>query len=73
MGVIISASINTQNIMKNTRCLLALGLAVSGLNAAADPILTCWQTNYAGQYARVFTNAAMQSAGTALTTWSNGS
>jgi len=52
---------------------LASLLAASALSASGDPILTCWQTNYAGQYARIYTNAAMQSAGTPLTTWSNGS
>ena len=47
---------------------LASLLAASALSASGDPILTCWQTNYAGQYARIYTNAAMQSAGTPLTT-----
>jgi hypothetical protein len=33
----------------------------------------CWFTTYSGQYARVYTNDAMQAAGTTLTIWSNGS
>jgi hypothetical protein len=63
--------------MKTTRLLLAVaglaGLFPLAHRAAADPLIASWQTNYAGQYARVYTNAAMQSAGTPLTTWSNGS
>jgi len=61
--------------MKTTCLLLAASLAglATTLRAPADPIITCWQTNDAGQYARIYTNAAMQSAGTPLTTWSNGS
>ena len=66
-----------QIIMKTNCLLIATALAgaaaASVMNASADPLITCWQTNYAGQYARVFTNAAMQSADTSLTTWGNGS
>jgi hypothetical protein len=43
------------------------------LPAFADPQTNCWLTTYAGQYARIYTNDAMKSAGTTLTTWSNGS
>ncbi len=39
---------------------------------AADPRTNGWFTAYSGQYARIYTNNAMKSAGTALTTWSNG-
>jgi hypothetical protein len=42
-------------------------------NSSADPYLNCWLTTYAGQYARIYTNTAMQTAGTTVTTWSNGS
>src|SRR5438105_13537704 len=38
----------------------------------ADPLLTSWLTIYSGQYARVYTNAASQSSGNAVATWSNG-
>ncbi len=38
-----------------------------------DPRTNSWFTTYSGQYARIFTNSAMKTAGTTLTTWSNGS
>jgi len=40
---------------------------------AGDPRTNGWFTAYAGQYARVYTNNTLLAAGTALTTWSNGS
>jgi hypothetical protein len=40
---------------------------------AADPRTNSWFTTYAGQYARIYTNNAMKTAGTTLTNWSNGS
>jgi hypothetical protein len=40
---------------------------------ADDPRTNSWFTTYAGQYARIYTNNTMKTAGTALTTWSNGS
>jgi hypothetical protein len=40
---------------------------------AQDPRTNCWFTTFGGQYARIYTNTAMQTAGTTLTTWSNGS
>ena len=40
---------------------------------AADPRTNSWFTTYSGQYARIYTNNVMKTAGTALTTWSNGS
>jgi hypothetical protein len=64
------------NHMKTSRLLHAAGLAgmfSMALRLPADPLITSLQTNDAGQYARIYTNAAMQSAGTPLTTWSNGS
>src|SRR5262245_53832910 len=39
---------------------------------ASNPYLDSWLTNYSGRYARVYTNNAMKSAGTSLTSWSNG-
>jgi hypothetical protein len=50
----------------------ALGMATKAADTV-DPRTNCWLTTFAGQYARVYTNAAMQAAGTAVTTWSNGS
>ena len=41
--------------------------------ASADPMLTAWLTNYSGQYARIYSNAAAQSSGSTATAWSNGS
>lgn len=40
---------------------------------AADPRTNSWFTTYSGKYARIYTNDAMKTAGTALTSWSNGS
>ena len=40
---------------------------------ADDPRTNSWFTTYAGKYARVFTNAASQTSGNAVTTWGNGS
>ena len=39
---------------------------------ARDARTNSWLTTYAGEYARVYTNTAMQQAGTSLTTWGNG-
>jgi hypothetical protein len=56
------------------RCTVSLaGILLAGTAAHADPLTNCWFTAAAGQYARIYTNAAMQSAGTPITTWSNGS
>ena len=66
-------------IMKTTNMLLAAGLALAWLwapaggAAPADPLIASWQTDSAGQYARIYTNSTMQLAGDSLTTWSNGS
>jgi hypothetical protein len=38
-----------------------------------DPYTNSWLTTYSRRYARIYTNDAMKTAGTALTTWSNGS
>jgi hypothetical protein len=75
-GENIGIPIKHRTIMKTPRLLLAAGLAgmaVTALRSSADPLIASWQTNYAGQYARIYTNAAMQTAGASLTTWSNGS
>lgn len=60
----------------NHACLGALAAFLPALVAtalAADPRTNCWLTAYSSQYARIYTNDAMQAAGSALTTWSNGS
>lgn len=59
--------------MKTMPMLFAAGILFANLAAVADPQLTSWFTTDSGQYARVYTNDAMKSAGSALTTWSNGS
>ena len=46
-----------------------LALAISA--HADDPRTNCWFTADSGQYARIYTNDAMKTAGTTLTTWSN--
>jgi hypothetical protein len=61
------------NHMKTSRLLLLAGLVAATFRASADPLISSWQTNYAGQYARIYTNTTVQSAGTPATTWGNGS
>src|ERR1700684_3839374 len=41
--------------------------------ASADPLLTSWFTTYSGKYARIYTSDSAKAAGTAVTTWTNGS
>lgn len=41
--------------------------------ADVDPRTNSWFTIYSEQYARIFTNNTMKTAGNSLTTWSNGS
>jgi len=58
----------------HTRTLL-LGtlLAVSSTGVrAADPYVDSWLTTYSSKYARIYNNDAAKSAGTAVTTWNNG-
>ena len=53
--------------------LLLAGIGLSSpWNAAADPRTNGWFTADAGKYARVYTNAAMESAGNTLTNWAVG-
>ncbi len=40
---------------------------------ASNPRVTSWFTSYSGQYARIYTNDSAKTAGTSVTTWSNGS
>ena len=46
---------------------------LSPTHVLAGPQTDSWFTTYAGQYARIYTNNTMLTAGTPLTTWSNGS
>ena len=51
-----------------------IGVALAATPAvSADPLLDSWLTAFAGKYARIYTSAAAQTAGTAVSTWSNGS
>ena len=53
--------------------LLGIILTLAATAATAgDPRTNGWFTTLSGQYARIYTNNAMRAAGTALTTWSNG-
>ena len=52
---------------------LALGTVVFMTNAfAADPYVDSWFTANSGKYARIYTTDANKTAGTSVTTWSNG-
>ena len=55
--------------MKATSILL---LILAGGLAHADPLLTSWFTANSGKYARIFTNAANETAGNSSTTWAKG-
>jgi hypothetical protein len=52
---------------------VAVALLFNSSAAAANPRLDSWFTAYSAKYARVYTNVAAQSAGTAAATWGNGS
>ena len=67
---------NTQTgTVIKTKYLLAAfalwGFLVTG-QLHADPQLTSWLTTYSGKYARIYTNAAAQTASNTVTTWGNG-
>ena len=68
--------IRTQTKINRTNLIIAFAGALFAFTAtvrADDPRTNCWFTTYAGQYARIYTNDAMKTAGTTLTSWSNGS
>ena len=52
---------------------LLLATVVPASASTPDPYTNSWLTTYSRRYARIYTNDAMKTAGTALTTWSNGS
>lgn len=52
--------------------LTTLFLFSSSALALADPQLSSWFTAKSGQYARIFTDTAAETAGTPVTTWSRG-
>jgi hypothetical protein len=65
--------IHIQRKINLTAALLGIIFALVTSARAADPRTNCWFTADSGQYARIYTNDAMKTAGTPLTTWSNGS
>ena len=65
--------IHTQSKTNFTAALLGISLVLGAAARAGDPRTNSWFTTCAGQYARLYTNTAMQTTGTPLTTWSNGS
>jgi len=65
--------IHTQRKTNFTAALAGGFLALAAAAHAADPRTNSWFTTYSGKYARIYTNNTMLAAGTALTTWSNGS
>ncbi|HXB58544.1 MAG TPA: YHYH protein, partial [Candidatus Acidoferrales bacterium] len=69
-------SIPSQRKLDRTLFLIMVTRAIFMLAAstqAQDARTNCWFTTYAGQYARVYTNSALQAAGTSQTTWANSS
>lgn len=58
--------------MKPIRLLAILSL-VATVAQASDPHIDSWITSRSGAYARIYTNAAAQTARQSVTTWSNGS
>lgn len=55
------------------RVAATLVAALAAGHVQADPRIDSWLTAGSGRYARIFTSAANQGAGNAVTTWSNGS
>ncbi len=56
-----------------TSAITGIILALAVTARASDPRTNSWFTTYTGQYARIYTNDAMKTAGMTLTNWSNGS
>lgn len=52
---------------------LVVLLGMTGAVIAADPRTNSWFTANSGKYARIYTTDANKTAGTSVTTWSNGS
>lgn len=52
--------------------MLTASFMLSPLTAAADPLLTSWQTEGTSRYARIYETTAAETAGTAAITWSRG-
>lgn len=67
-------NIQTKPAMKTQSALATLAvLGFCATNALhAEPQVTSWLTSYSGQYARIYASDAAKTAGTTVTTWSNG-
>ncbi len=50
---------------------MACAIQLAG-DLQADPLITSWFTTYSGKYARLYTTTANQTAGTSVSTWSQG-
>ena len=62
--------------MNSDSILLTALLAAAFLPIAAvagDPSTDQWYVTQSGKYARIYTDVAAKTSGTAVTTWSNGS
>ncbi len=54
------------------RAIASLSAGTTALAQTNDPRTNSWFTQYSGKYGRIYTNAASQTAGNSVTTWSNG-
>jgi len=52
---------------------ILFGTLLAPASQAGDPRTNSWFTTYSGQYARIYTNDAARTNGSALVTWTNGS
>src|ERR1700683_1196986 len=51
----------------------ALALMTGMARASTDPQLNSWFVTYSGKYARIYPTDAAKTAGSSITTWTNGS
>ncbi len=61
-----------KNKVGSLATLLGFGMVMSGWGYAGDARIDSWLTKDSGRYARIYANAAAQSARSTSTTWSNG-
>jgi len=63
----------THGYVQMAKSILVLAVTLGAVaRASADPMLTSWFTTYSGKYARIYTSDSAKAAGTAVTTWTNG-
>src|SRR5262245_47946212 len=58
--------------MKTKFAITLLAILVILTASAADPLTDSWFTTYSAKYARIYLNDAAKTAGTTVSTWSNG-